>query len=401
MSRPESPPPDTPVPDILALDHAAALAVNRRLYAALARRGFRVEVATARSLWHLPGNRLAEAAAADDPPLHLLDFAGRNLRYPRIAGLGALLAARRPRLLHLNNEPDTPLALRLGRAQHARGGWLTALSLESEFQPFWPALLQARGRPAARHLRTRLSALATRRVVDHLFCHSRQIERTWQRLGFAGRTTVVPLGFEPALFHPDAARREATRRRLGLTRPTIAYVGRLARQKGVDLLVEALGRLAGRPWQFLVDHFLPDGSGYAEALQARLTALGLRERTVQFHARHAEVPDYLRAADIVVVPSRWDEQYGRVATEAMACGAAVIVSRRGALPDIVGDAGLTVPSDDVAALADALAALLDDPARRRALAAAGAARAAATLSLEHQADLMAARFRRLLERTSP
>jgi glycosyltransferase involved in cell wall biosynthesis len=387
-----------PPPDILVLDHAAALAVNRRLYVALARRGFRVEVATARSLWHLPGNRPAEPAAADDPPLRLLDFAGRNLRYPRVAGLGPLLAARRPRLLHLNNEPDTPLAFRLAGRQHAAGGYLTALSLESEFEPFWPALLGGRARPAARHLRTRLSALATHRRIDRLFCHSRQIERAWQELGFAGRTTVVPLGFEPALFHPDAARRAATRARLGLTQPTVAYVGRMARQKGVDLLVEALGRLTGRPWQLLMNQFLPDGTGYGEAVMARLAALGLADRVVAFQARHAEVPDYLRAADIVAVPSRWEEQYGRVAAEAMACGTAVVVSRRGALPEIVGEAGLTVPSDDAAALAAALAGLLDEPARRRALAAEGAARALATLSLERQADLMAADFRRLLDR---
>ena len=386
-----------PPPDILVLDHAAALAVNRRLYVALAQRGLRIEVATARSLWHLPGNRPAEPPAADDPPLHLLDFAGRNLRYPRIAGLAALLAARRPRLLHLNNEPDTPLAFRLAGRQHARGGFLTALSLESEFEPFWPALLGGHPRPAVRHLRTRLSALATRRRIDHLFCHSRQIERAWQGLGFAGRTTVVPLGFEPALFHPAADRRQATRARLGLTQCTIAYVGRMARQKGVDLLVEALGQLAGRPWQLLMNRFLPDGTGYGEAVMARLAALGLAERVVVFQSSHAEVPDYLRAADVVVVPSRWEEQYGRVAAEAMACGTAVVVSRRGALPEIVGQAGLIVPSDDATALAAALAGLLDDPDRRQALAAAGVARARQVLSLESQADLMAAEFRRLLD----
>ncbi len=390
-----------PRPDILAIDHAAALAVNRRLYVALAARGLRVEVATAESLWHLPGKRPAEPAAVDDPPLHLLRFAGGNLRYPRIEGLATLLRQRRPRLLHLNNEPDTPLAFRLGAWRRATGGALTALSLESEFEPFWPALLRGRARPAARHLRTRLSTLATRRRVDWLFCHSAQIERTWAALGFAGRTSVVPLGFAPALFHPDDARRAAQRQRLGLTQPTVAYVGRLARQKGVDLLLEALATLTARPWQLLINRFLPQGDGYAESIAARLAGGAFKSRCVSFEARHHEVPDYLRAADIVVVPSRWEEQYGRVAAEAMACGTAVIVSRRGALPEIVGDAGVTVPSDDVAALATALAALLDDPARRQALATAGAARAVAQLSLERQADLMADTFHRLLAARSP
>jgi glycosyltransferase involved in cell wall biosynthesis len=390
-----------PRPDILAIDHAAALAVNRRLYAALARRGLAVEVATARSLWHLPGNRAAEAPAADDPPLHLLDFSGRNLRYVRIAGLAELLRQRRPRIVHLNNEPDTPLAFRLGGYQHRAGGRLTAVSLENAIEAFWPALARARLRPAARHLRTRLSALATHRRVDLVFCHSRQIERTWLRLGFDGRTAVVPLGFEPALFRPDGDARAAMRRRLGLTRPTVCYVGRLARQKGIDLLLEALRRLADRDWQLLLPRFPAAPDGYVATLSGQLDAAGLRPRVVFFDALHAEVPAYLRAADIVVVPSRWEEQYGRVAAEAMACGAAVIASRRGALPEILGEAGLTVPSDDAGALATAIAGLLADPARRAALGAAAAARAADTLSLERQADLMQRRFQALLAGPAP
>lgn len=388
-------------PDILAIDHAAALAVNRRLYVALARQGLTVEVAIARSLWHLPGGRPADPAAGDDPPLHPLDFSGSNLRYPRIAGLAALLDARQPRLVHLNNEPDTPLAFRLGGRQHRAGGALTALSLESEFEPLLPALARGRLRPAARHLRSRLGAIATRRRVDLVFCHSRQIERTWTRLGFAGRTEVVPLGIDAELFHPDAEERAATRRTLGLEQPTVCYVGRLARQKGIDVLLDALARLADRPWQLLMNRFLPDGDGYAAAIQARLGQPPFAGRCVTFEARHEEVPRFLRAADIVVVPSRWEEQYGRVAAEAMACGAAVIASRRGALPEILGTAGLTVRSDDPGALAQALGALLDDPGRRAALGTAAALRAAAALGVERQAALMAAGFERLLAGRAP
>ena len=387
-------------PLLLAVDHAAALGVNRAVYRALAGLGFRVELVIARSLWHLPGDRPHEPAAPEDPPLRPLAFAGRNLRYVRVEGLSELVARLRPPLLYLNNEPDTPLAWRLARLQHRHGGRLAALSLESEFRPFWPALLRGRLRPAARHLRTRLSALATRGVVDHVFCHSRQIERTWRALGFAARSSIVPLGVDEQLFHPDAARRAATRRRLGLTQPTVAYVGRLAPQKGVDLLIEALGRLAARPWQLLLPARRPDNA-YAAALAARIDALGLRGRVVEFDAPHAEVPDYQRAADIVVVPSRWEEQYGRVAAESLACGAAVIAARRGALPEIVGEAGLLVPSDDVPALAAALEGLLAAPERRAALGAAGAARARQALTVACQAEGMARVFRRLLADPAP
>jgi len=383
-----------PRPDLLAVDHAAALAINRGLYRALARHGLTVELAIPERLWHLPGAPSAEPPAADDPPLHRHRFAGGNLRYPRIAGLGALLAARRPRLLHLNNEPDTPLAFRLGGWARRHAAALTAQSQESEFLPFWPTLRQGDLRQAARHLRTRLAALATRRRVDAVFCLSQRSQATWESLGFR-QCLRLPLGFDPALFRPDPADRAAMRARLRVTAPVVAFFGRALPRKGPHLLVEALLRLANRPWHLLLDEAAP-GDAYLGSLHRRLADAGLTGRVVAFRASHAEMPGYMRAADIVVVPSQWEEQYGRVAAEAMACGAAVVASPRGALPEILGEAGLLVPAEDTARLAATLAMLLADAGRRAALGCAAAARAAAALSLERQAEVMAAAFRRLL-----
>jgi glycosyltransferase involved in cell wall biosynthesis len=71
-----------------------------------------------------------------------------------------------------------------------------------------------------------------------------------------------------------------------------------------------------------------------------------------------------------VVPSVY-EGFGLPAGEAMACGVPVISSRGGALPEVVGDAGLLVPPGDAPAIADAGTALLDDPGRRAGLGARG------------------------------
>ena len=94
---------------------------------------------------------------------------------------------------------------------------------------------------------------------------------------------------------------------------------------------------------------------------------------------NADLPARYRAFDVVAVPSldtpSWVEQFGRVAVEAMASGAVVVASRSGALPDVVGDAGLLVPPGDVDALAEALARLRDDPSLRRDLQTAGRERA--------------------------
>jgi len=384
-------------PDLLAVDHAAALAVNRRVYAALLRRGLALELVIPERVL-VEGRPPAEPAAADDPPLHRLSFRGGNLRYLTIDGLGALLRERRPRIVHLDNEPDTPLAWRLGRWAGAAGAALTTRSAESEFFPLRRSLGSGDLKQAARNLRTRLGSLATRGRVDRVFCLSEQIADTWRQIGFAGRTTVMPLGFEPRLFHPDPADRDRRRAALGLNRPTVAYFGRVIEKKGPHILVAALARLGDLPWQLLINRF-EAAADYAEALLRPLQAAGLSDRVVDFTARHEEMASFMRAADIVAVPSLWEEQYGRVAAEAMAVGAAVIASRRGALPEVLGEAGLLVPSGDVAAMTEALRRLLSDEPARRMLGEAAARRAASVLSLGRQADIMAGCFRELLARS--
>jgi glycosyltransferase involved in cell wall biosynthesis len=166
-------------------------------------------------------------------------------------------------------------------------------------------------------------------------------------------------------------------------------------KKGPHVLVAAMKELGALPWQLLINRFHEE-EDYAAQLLQPLTSAGLGDRIVRFAGKHEEMASYMRAADIVVVPSLWEEQYGRVAAEAMAVGACVIASCRGALPEILGEAGLPVPSGDVAALRAALSELLQDPDRRRRLGAAAATRAAAVLSLERQADIMEESFRALL-----
>jgi glycosyltransferase involved in cell wall biosynthesis len=80
-------------------------------------------------------------------------------------------------------------------------------------------------------------------------------------------------------------------------------------------------------------------------------------------------------ARLLVLPS-WHEGFGLPALEAMALGVPVVVSNRGALPEVVGDAGLQIAPDDTRALAAAMAAVIDNPARAADMSARGLERAA-------------------------
>jgi glycosyltransferase involved in cell wall biosynthesis len=90
---------------------------------------------------------------------------------------------------------------------------------------------------------------------------------------------------------------------------------------------------------------------------------------------HPMVLEAMTRAAIVVVPSRWDEPFGLTALEALACGAPLIVSPRGGLPEVAGEAGVYANPDTPEEIAAAILALAADPARRAALSAAGRERA--------------------------
>jgi len=166
-----------------------------------------------------------------------------------------------------------------------------------------------------------------------------------------GHSAVIPNGVDTERFTPGD--RAAARARLGLTdAPLALVVGRLARQKGQDLAFAA--------WES-VRAVLPDaslavvGDGPERAALARSAPAG-----VTLHGPTADPQDWYAAADVVLLPSRW-EGMALVPLEAMACGRPVVGFDVAGVAESIGDAGTAVPRLDVAALADAVVARLADP----------------------------------------
>jgi glycosyltransferase involved in cell wall biosynthesis len=383
--------------DILAIGHAPILQVNRRMYRAFARKGWKIELAIPdRHPWTLEPARV-EVRHPDDPPIHYLPVKGFYTRTWSFVGLTRLLAARRPRFVYLENEPDSVMAWTVGRWCVRNDAQLVVNTNENDVPPVFEALRKRGLKPALRSLRTRLWARATRPYIAHVVAICEDGRAAMRAIGFGDAVTVAPLGFDAALFFPDESRRIAVRRQLGLELPVIAYFGRLARNKGVHLLVSALGRLKHLRWQFLIDGLTAASDEYALQLRACISEMGIEERTTSITATHEEIPDFMRAADIVVLPSIWREQYGRVAPEAMACGCTVIAADIGALPELVGSAGLLVPPGDVGALTSTLEELLEAPEKCQQLAKAAVARARELLSIDRQIAVLDHLFRSLAD----
>jgi len=160
--------------------------------------------------------------------------------------------------------------------------------------------------------------------------------------------------------------------------PLILSVGIQHPRKGHDILVAALERLRHIDWTAVIVGSAWDPA-YADELALQAANFGLGPR-LRFEGRveDAKLEELYRTAGIFALATRY-EGYGIVFDEALAYGLPIVSCRTGAVPDTVpSDAGLLVPTDDSAAFADALADLLENRDRRKALADA-AKRAGARL----------------------
>jgi glycosyltransferase involved in cell wall biosynthesis len=175
---------------------------------------------------------------------------------------------------------------------------------------------------------------------------------------FKTDSTVIPNPYDARRFSLDSSTEE---------RPgDLVFLGRLVSEKGIDVLLEALAKLRAHglsPKLTIVGavRSLPPSEQMAEALELKNQVIfaGLK--------RDEELVTLLRQHKVLVVPSSYDEPFGVVALEGIACGCVVVGSAGGGLPEAIGPCGITVPNGDASALAQALEQLLLNPNERKRL----------------------------------
>jgi L-malate glycosyltransferase len=212
----------------------------------------------------------------------------------------------------------------------------------------------------------------------------------WSKICMAG---LKDAGFPPAKLHltywgmPQErfvpARNEPLRKRLGLHDAfVLGFVGRIELQKSLWTVLLALKRLPSSV------KFLCAGDGrWRQGFEGKVRELGLHDRVVLVGTvSYDDVPAYMNAMDALTLPSETTptnlEQFGRVLGEAMACGVPVIGSDCGAIPEVIGDAGLVFPERDFVALACVIQRLLTDADLRRRLISLGLERSRGYLSFD-------------------
>lgn len=148
------------------------------------------------------------------------------------------------------------------------------------------------------------------------------------------------------------------------------FLGRLVSDKGVDLAVEAMSRIVSSShngkYDFRSTQLTIVGDGpEKKRLEAMVTQLGLTKNvTFVGTLRGDELAACLNTHRFMVIPSLWEEPFGIVALEGMACGCLPIASDGGGLPDALGQAGLLFTRGDLSSLTEKMRQVLEDPELR-------------------------------------
>lgn len=242
--------------------------------------------------------------------------------------------------------------------------------------PYYYARELGLGSQARRCIYRSIERFLNNRLTDRLIYVSSQVYQDALALGVISpdRATVIENGIDLASYQRNSSC-EVVRQALDtpLEMTVLCCVGRLARQKGFDVLLEACPALkpGGRAWRIWL---IGDGSE-REALEAQVRRLGLEE-CVRFLGFRSDVPELLKASDIFVLPSR-DEAMSMALLEAMAAGLPCAVTDVGDNARLVenGVSGWVVPPEAPQALANALNGLILDPTLCRTMGQAARSKA--------------------------
>ena len=179
--------------------------------------------------------------------------------------------------------------------------------------------------------------------IKYILCITKQIKKNYDFLGYKNKTILMPLGFDQNIFKKKKFKRNKIF--------TISYFGRISPEKGIHILLKSLKNIKFKI-NLLLDISHVDDKEYFEQLKFKFKTVLKNSNTKMIKCDHFQIAKFMSKSDLVVLPSIYEEQYGRVIQEAIACGSLVIGSRVGAIPEIIKDKDLLFKKNNYNQLSD-------------------------------------------------
>jgi len=280
--------------------------------------------------------------------------------YPR---LRKIIREIRPDIFHIDEEPYNLATFHAMWLAQSVGAKTVVFTWQNLFRSYPPPF--------------NLMERYVLRQADAMLVGNSEAANVWERKGYPGPIHLIPqFGVDPSIYY----RRQRVSRQSKVSvfkyrhsrRPSqpalvIGYVGRLVEEKGVEILLHAASKLVG-PWSMQILGNGPD----RKRLEYVAQWLGIAPRVTFDHKMpSSHLPHYFSGLDVLVLPSlsrsNWKEQFGRVLIEAMACDVIAVGAQTGAIPEVIGDAGLTFAEGNVEELQEQLQRLLDEVSLREEL----------------------------------
>lgn len=234
-----------------------------------------------------------------------------------------------------------------------------------------------------------------KREVDMFLCTTELARQALLEEGVeSDRLALVRPGVDTDRFSPQLPQERLSKMRVLLP-------GRAIREKGGLNLLRACARLPKDLRESLVLRVAGKGPEVRRFLVAAAALSVGHMLELPGSNSHAAMPKEYAGADVVAVPSLttpyWEEQFGMVLVEAMACGRAILTTRSGAIPEVVGDCAVVVEPYSVEALTEALSVLLQDEGARQELGRRARLRALEHFTLRHSARGLASAYATVLQ----
>ena len=384
--------------DIVVISTACTTAINRNIYKEFIKLGMTVLLVVPKELTVGSGSIKADIPEIDDPIIEYMSLVGGNSRLFRFIGITKFLKLHRPKLIIVDNDPISLMALQIGLWAKIFKSKIFCISCENMSLGVFASYRKRGLKGIFFTILKRIMMMASRKLVNGIFTINNEGTNLFINEKFTN-VKKIPLGFDPKYFQVNSNARKIIRSKLRLDGFVVGFFGRIIHEKGIHILVEALKSLKNYKWTLLMDEFNIYKNEFQKNIQNQIIQSGLINRVVSINPKHHEMGDFINSVDVVVMPSIstpfWIEQYGRIAAEAMGCGKLVVASNSGALPMILNDYGILFKEGDVNQLTEILKNLIINKQSHKYSAKEISQHAFKELSIKKQMKVMLSLFKEM------